>query len=441
MLALLQRLVDVRREEIPLLGWTWLYYYAVLAAYYVLRPIRDEAGVASGVDNLPWLFTATLAAMIVANPLFGALVSRLTRVQFVSWTYRFFALNLIVFFVLLKVATPEQNVWMGRAFFNWTAVFNLFVPSVFWAFMTDLFTPEQAKRLFGPISAAGTLGAMSGAALTAVLVQWVPGMYLLFLSVALLELAVLAVRRLSRLSSALTESGTRQGGEQVIGGSALAGVRQALSSPYLLGISGYMLLYTILSTFLYVQQAAIVDQTFASRAARTAFFAQVDVVTNLIALVLQMFAVSNIIRVLGVALTLGLLPTLTAFGFTTLGLMPTAAVVVAFQALRRAGNFAVARPTREVLFTVLSREDRYKAKSFIDTFVYRTGDQIGVWVQPAIAMLGLGLAATAWVAVPLSLLWLANGVWLGYRQESLAAPVPDPVVPGAGSLDPATPAA
>ena len=169
MLRLLGRVVHVEREELPALGWTWLYFYAVLASYYVIRPIRDEAGVAGGVDNLPWLWTGTLIAVSVSNPAFAALVARLPRVKFVSWSYRFFALNLIVFFVLLRAASGVENIWVGRVFYVWTAVFNLFVPSVFWAFMTDIFTRDQAKRLFGIISAAGTLGAMTGSILTATL--------------------------------------------------------------------------------------------------------------------------------------------------------------------------------------------------------------------------------------------------------------------------------
>src|SRR5688572_3885544 len=171
MYHLIRRIVDVKPEEVRSLGWTWVYFYAVLASYYVIRPIRDEAGVAGGVDNLPWLWTGTLVAMALANPAFATLVARLPRVRFVSWTYRFFMVNLVGFFFLLQGSSGEENIWVGRVFYVWTAVFNLFVPSVFWAFMSDLFTREQAKRLFGVISAAGTLGAMTGALLTATLAE------------------------------------------------------------------------------------------------------------------------------------------------------------------------------------------------------------------------------------------------------------------------------
>src|SRR5262245_13330507 len=219
MLRLLGRVVHVERDEVPALGWTWFYFYAVLAAYYVIRPISDEAGVAGGVANLPWLWTGTLVAVSLSNPAFGALVARLPRVRFVAWSNRFFALNLIAFFFLLRWATGEENIWLGRVFYVWTAVFNLFVPSVFWAFMTDIFTRDQAKRLFGIISAAGTLGAMTGSILTATLAQLMPPVYLLFVSAALIELSVLGVRRLARHSERLHAVGGTSSNQQIIGGS------------------------------------------------------------------------------------------------------------------------------------------------------------------------------------------------------------------------------
>ena len=437
MLRLLGRVVHVEPEELPALGWTWLYFYAVLASYYVIRPIRDEAGVAGGVDNLPWLWTGTLVAVSLSNPAFAALVARLPRVKFVSWSYRFFALNLIMFFFVLNGSSGAENIWLGRVFYVWTAVFNLFVPSVFWAFMTDIFTREQAKRLFGIISAAGTLGAMTGSILTATLAEHIPPIYLLFCSAALIELAVLAVRRLSKITERLREVGAKASNEQIIGGSVIAGIKNAVQSPYLLGISFYMLMFTILSTVLYFQQAGIVDRTFSDRGARTVFFARVDLLTNALAFVLQIFAFGNLVKFIGVTLTLAVLPAVSAAGFGLLGIYPTVAAVVVFQAVRRAGNFAVARPTREVLFTVLPREDRYKTKNFIDTFVYRLGDQIGAWSQAALGAAGMGLVGMAWLAVPVSLLWLVNGMWLGRRQERLAAAAvsPAPLPPVAPTSD------
>jgi len=418
---LLRRAMDLRPQEVRGLAWSWLYIFSVLSAYYIIRPIRDEMGVAGGVEHLPWLFTGTLLGMMLVNPPFAALVAKLPRVRFISITYRFFMAHLLLFGLLLKVATPAQNIWVGRLFFIWASIFNLFVVSVFWALMVDVFNAEQGKRLFGVISAGATLGSILGSSLTALLARHVGSTYLLLGSVALLEVAVFSVRHLSRLSEALRLRPTAGSEEVPIGGRVLSGLTHAFHSPYLLNISIYMLLFTITSTFLYFEQAAIVNRSFADRAARTVFFAQVDLLVNVLTLGAQLFLTARTLRVLGVALTLTVVPALSVFGFVTLGLAPTVAIIVLFQVLRRAGNFAVARPTREVLFTVIPREDKYKAKSFIDTVVYRSGDQIGAWSYALLSFLGLGMTGIAFVAVPISAAWLLNGFWLGRRQEAIAA--------------------
>ncbi|HTM06867.1 MAG TPA: MFS transporter [Verrucomicrobiae bacterium] len=417
---LLARVIDARPEELKALAWSWLYILSVFCSYYVIRPIRDEIGVAGGVENLPWLFTGTLIGMVAVNPPFAALVAKLPRARFISVTYRFFAANLLLFFMLLRGATAEQSVWIGRIFFIWTSIFNLFVVSVFWALMVDVFNSEQGKRVFGFISAGATLGAIMGSSLIASLARVVEPIYLFIASAALLEVAVLSVRRLSRLSEALSTQPAARGEKAVIGGNFLSGVTHAFKSPYLLNIGVYMLLYSITSTFLYFDQAAIVSRSFADRAARTEFFARVDLLVNVLTLACQIFLTERILRAFGVALTLTLLPALSAFGFAALGLAPTIAILVAFQVLRRTGNFAVARPTREVLFTVVPREDKYKTKNFIDTVVYRTGDQVGAWSYALFSFLGLGLTAIAFAAVPLSAAWLVNGWWLGKKQEAMA---------------------
>ncbi|MCU0255654.1 MAG: hypothetical protein MUF60_02830, partial [Vicinamibacterales bacterium] len=282
------------------------------------------------------------------------------------------------------------------------------------------FDQDQSQRLFGFIAAGATIGSISGSTLTAGLVSAVGTGPLLVVSALLLEVAVRSMRKLTDASSSQS---ARQAirDRELIGGHALAGLTHALKSPYLLAISGYMLLFTILSTFLYFQQASIASQAFTDRAARTQFFAQVDLAVNVLTLGIQLFVTGRLMKALGVAMTLTLLPLLTVAGFVWLALAPTVAAIVAFQVVRRAGNFAVARPTREVLFTLVSREDKYKAKSFIDTFVYRAGDQIGAWSYAGMAAIGLGVAGVAWAAVPLSLAWVATGWWVGRRHQRAAA--------------------
>lgn len=418
---LLRRFLDVRPAEVRALGWSWLYISCVLSSYYILRPIRDEMGVAGGVENLPWLFTGTLIGMAAVNPPFAALVARLPRQRFIAVTYRFFIVNLLLFGLLLNFATAEQNIWIGRAFFIWTSVFNLFVVSVFWALMVDVFDSEQSKRLFGFIAAGATLGGIAGSSVTAALAMHVPSSYLLLVSAVLLEVAVFGVGRLSRLAARLRQQPGRGPEETPIGGSLFAGVVHAVRSPYLLQVGFYILLFTVTSTFLYFQQAEIARQSFADRGTRTAFFARIDLAVNVLTLGAQLFLTARMLRSFGVAVTLGLLPALSVLGFGSLAAMPTIAVLVVYQVLRRAGNFAFARPSREVLFTVVPREDKYKAKSFIDTFVYRLGDQVGAWSYAGLGVVGLGMGGIALVAVPISIVWLINSWWLGKKQERLAA--------------------
>ena len=312
---LLKHLIDVRPAEMQALGWSWLYIFCVLSSYYILRPIRDEMGVAGGVENLQWLFTGTLVGMILVNPPFAALVAKLPRVRFIAVTYRFFIANLLIFILLLNLATAEQHIWVGRLFFIWTSVFNLFVVSVFWALMVDVFDSEQGKRLFGFIAAGATLGGIAGSSITASLAKDVPATYLLLGSAILLEAAVFSVRRLARLSDVLHQRPAAQSGESLIGGNILSGLTHAFKSPYLVNVSVYILLFAITSTFLYFQQAEIARQSFADRGARTAFFARVDLWVNILTLGAQLFLTGRVLRTVGVGSYLGNAAGLEHLGF------------------------------------------------------------------------------------------------------------------------------
>jgi AAA family ATP:ADP antiporter len=417
--AAARRVVAVRPEEVPALAWAWLYIFAVLSSYYIMRPIREQMAVAGGVHNIQWLFTATLAGLIILNVPFAWLVKTLPRTRFIPITYRFFAANILLFAIVLHVVDGTTRVWVGRAFFVWISVFNLFVVSVFWALVVDVFNSEQGKRLFGFIAAAATVGAICGSSITAALARHVPVAALLIGAALLLEVAVLAVRGLSRISAAL-QARPHENAEQPVGGNLLAGITHPFKSRYLANISVFILLFAITSTFLYFQQAALVRDNFHDRASQTTFFAQIDLAVNVITLVVQLFFTGRIVGFLGVGLTLAVLPLLTMIGFGTLAAMPALTTLMVFQVLRRSCDYAIARPTREVLYTVVPREDRYKAKNFIDTVVYRTGDQVGAWSYALIAMLGFGSRILAAIAVGLAVLWLVNAWWLGRRQDALA---------------------
>ena len=416
--ALARRLVDARPGEWAVLGLAALYHFLVLAAWYVLRPIRDAMGTAGGVDDLPWLFTATLLVMLAAQPLYAAVVARWPRPVSVPWTYRFFALHLLVFWLLLESAPGASQLWLGRAFFVWASVFNLFIVSVFWSFVDDLFEVGQGKRLFGFVAAGGTLGGVLGAALTAGLVERLGEAPLLLVSAALLEGGVRCARALGRrrAAAAVEQSHAER---EAVGGGALAGVSSVLRSPYLAGICGFLFLYTLSSTFLYFVQADIVTTALPERSARTAFFARLDLWVNASTLVLQTGATGRVLAALGVGGTLALLPALSLAGFAALGALPTLGLLALVQVARRASNFALTRPAREILFIPLSREEKYKSKAFVDTFVYRLGDQVGAWTSAGLTALGLGVAGIAGAAAPLAALWLALTVWLGRRHARL----------------------
>jgi AAA family ATP:ADP antiporter len=420
---ILPRIIAVRPAETRVVLWCWFYIFAVLSSYYIMRPIRDQMGVAGGVNNLQWLFTGTLAGMLLLNPPFAWLVKKFPRRRFIPLTYHFFVVNILLFAAALYFADPAQTVWIGRVFFIWVSVYNLFVVSVFWQLNVDLFSPEQGKRLFGFIAAGATIGAISGSSLTAILARYVSSTLLLLGSAMLLEVAVFSVGRLARLSPTLHRQPT--GGTETaqadrpIGGGVLTGITHALRSPYLLVVSTFMLLFAITATFLYFQQAGIVSHRFPDRGSQTAFFASIDLAVNCLTLLVQLFFTGRIVLLLGVGVALALLPAVTMAGFGMLAFAPSLGTIAVFQVLRRAGDYAIARPTREVLFTVVPREDRYKTKGFIDTFVYRLGDQVGAW---SVALLGgLESIATALAAIPIAAIWLVTALWLGRRQEVLQA--------------------
>ena len=444
--GILGRAVDLRPGEGPALVWSCVYFFLILTAYYILRPIRDEMGVQGGVENLAWLFTGTLLGMLLVHPLYTTLVARLPRTRFIPLTYRFFILNLVFFFLFFRFSEAGQAVWIGRVFFIWVSVFNLFVVSVFWSFMTDLYRPSQSKRLLGIIAAGGTLGAMTGASITSALAVPLGPINLLLVSALFLELAAQAARVLDRQEARVAAAAAAQPerdddarprgaaveappaepragearGSQVIGGGALEGIRNVLRSPYLLGIAALMLFFTISTTFLYFQQAALTDVFFGEDSARrTRFFANIDLLVNVLTLLTQLFITGRMLRWLGVGVSLAFLPLVSVIGFGVLGVAPVLAVLVVLQVLRRAGNYAIQRPAREVLYTVLARTDKYKAKNFNDTFVYRVGDQVGAWSYTLISWLGMGIAGLSFLMVPFSAVWLVLALWLGRRYRRI----------------------
>jgi AAA family ATP:ADP antiporter len=424
----LRRLVAVEPGEMRVLFWSFIYFFALLCSYYIIRPMRDEMGIAGGVDKLQWMFTGTFLVMLAAVPLFGWVAKRFPVRQFLPYVYYFFIANLVLFFILFK--TDLTHAYVARAFFIWASVFNLFIVSVFWSFMADIFNNEQAQRLFGVIAAGGTAGALTGPVLTAALINSLGPANMLLISVAFLAVAVWCIHRIvAWKKSAESNSSedvqlrlekTDSGKDQAIGGSTFAGIRLVFSSSYLIGICFLILLYTTLATFLYFQQAQIVRDSFDDSASRTALFAAIDFSVNFLTIVTQLLLTSRIVRRWGLSWALALIPILLGFGFLLLGMMPMLSILIAVQVLRRAGNYAVMRPAREMLYVVLGKEEKYKAKNFIDTVVYRGGDAVSAWAYSGLKAVGINLAGIALVAVPLAAVWAWISFKLGKRQVQLA---------------------
>jgi AAA family ATP:ADP antiporter len=426
--AFLKKIVDVRPNELRALWLGFAFFFVILAGYYVIRPIRDNIG-ASNFEDLWWMFTIVLLAMVAANALFSTIVARMPRRKFIPIAYRFFAVNLLIFFLLMRAVPPGKQPWVDGSFFVWVSVFNLFNTAIFWGFMTDLFTSEQGKRLFGFIAVGGSLGAILGPIITTFLVHRVSTGVLLLISAAMFELAAQCVRffptdsRRADVPSTDQKDGAAMADEP-IGGRFWDGVTHIGRSPYLFVLFLFILLYTLTSTWAYFQQAELTKTGFADRMARTAFFAKLDLSVNTLTLFLQIFLTGRLMKSLGVTVTLLFMPVLSLFGFAAIGLVPGLAMLAVFQVARRASTFAFMRPAREVLFTVLRREDKYKAKSFIDTFGYRCGDQVGAWTYSGLHALGLGLSAISFIAVPVVAGWCALGVWLGRKQGQIASANP-----------------
>src|SRR5436305_2053874 len=412
------KIVDVNPEEIRALWLGFTFFFVVLAGYYVIRPVRDNIG-ASYSENLWWMFTVVLLTMLVANALFSAIVARMSRRRFIPIAYRFFISNLIIFFVLMQFAPPGKRPWIDICFFVWVSVFNLFATAVFWGFMTDLFTTEQGKRLFGFIAVGGSLGGMLGPIITASLVHYVSTGFLLLICAAMLEIAAQSVRFFPAEFRGSDSTSGEAAAEKPIGGKFWDGLTNICKSPYLFGLFLFIFLYTLTSTWTYFQQAELTKAGFADKAARTAFFAKLDLSVNTLTLILQIFVTGRLMKFLGVTVTLLAMPVLSLFGFAAIGFAPVLPVLAAFQIARRASTFVFMRLARDVLFTVLRREDKYKAKSFIDTFGYRCGDQFGVSYS-GLKALGLSLSAISYIAVPVVAGWCALGIWLGREQRALA---------------------
>ncbi|MBZ5715345.1 NTP/NDP exchange transporter [Nannocystis pusilla] len=409
-------IAPLRREELPGALWSAGLIFCALCSFYILRPIRDEMGVAGGTDKLAWLFTATFLVMLAAVPLYSWVVARFGRRTIVPLVYRFCALVLLGFVAAFALLDGSAQVWTARAFFVWAAVYNLLVVSVFWELMADLWRREQGERLFGLVAAGGSAGALLGPLLTAALVPKLGASALVLLAALFLEGAIVCARGLMRSFRTGSQEHVHEAmsmDARPIGGGALAAFALIARSPRLRGISLWVVLLTTTATFAYFEQARIVKAAITDPGERTALFARADFVVNAISVALQGLAVGRIIPRLGVGWTLALLPIVSLVGFAVLAASPVVAVLIGFQIVRRAADFSLAKPAREVLFTQAGREAKYKAKHLIDTALYRGGDVAAGWLYSGLGALGVAGPGLCGVAALLCLPWAVLSRMLG----------------------------
>ncbi|WP_130907161.1 MFS transporter [Pseudomonas sp. Sample_16] len=404
--------LNVLPSERAALALGFAFHFCVLASYYLVRPLRDALGLEGGADQLQWLFTATFVVMLLMVPVFGALASRLPATRFVPLIYRVIAASMLVFGLL--IANHVAPVTVGRVFFVWISIYNLFIVSIFWSVLVDRFTSEQGRRLFGCIAAGGTLGTFIGPLLAATMATRLGPVALTVAAALLLEIAVHCYRGL--LARTQSQSGKPLLDERRMGGNMLAGITLILRSPYLLGLVLFMLLHTSAATLLYFEQGRIVADSYADTGSRTQFFAIVDLIVSALTLTLQLLLTAPLIRLVGIGGALLAMPLATIVAFAAMALAPVPATVALAQGLRRAVEFALVRPAREVLWTVVSREEKYKAKNVIETLVYRGGDAASGWLSAGLTALGAGFGLVALVIVPFAGMWGGLCLWLARRQ-------------------------
>jgi AAA family ATP:ADP antiporter len=413
---LLASVVDVKREERRALLWSFAYFFLILSAYYVLRPLRDNAGISGGTRALPWLFTATFFVMLAIAPLYGWLVAKLPRKKLIPLVYHFFAANIVVFWLLLTFGIAQQFVY--QVFFVWLTVFSIVAVPVFWSYLADIWRSDQGKRLYGFIAAGGSLGALAGPTVTRLLVEPLGPVNLFLLPAILVELAVLCAARLGPSAAGFNQTPPSA---PPIGGSAFEGFAAILKSPYLGGIAGWVVLLSLGNTILYLVQAEVVAAATADAVERTRIFATIEQWTGMLQILLQLALTGRLIKHFGTGIAAAFLPVVFALGFGALALAPVLMLVMAFQASQRTANFAISNPAREVLFTVADREDKYKAKNVIDSVLFRGADMSWSWAFSILTTkLALGIPVIALLMVPVSLGWAGLSLFLGKQQEKRA---------------------
>jgi AAA family ATP:ADP antiporter len=415
--------VNARDDELLPALCGFLLFLCLFTGYFMLRPIRESMGIAAGVENLQWLFTATFVAMLVAVPLFAWLSARVPRLRLIDWVYGFFGFNLLMFVEVFQF--QPDSIWLAKVFYVWISVYNLFVVSVAWSLMADVFDSEQAKRLFAFVAAGASIGGLLGPALSALLIEPIGASGVMLLAALLLGVTLVLKRALMRWretgGAGRPDAAPTQSPRQPLQGNPFSGLTAVFQSPYLLGIAGFVVLLATVSTFLYFEQARLVAELYPDRASQVRIFGTIDIIVQAGALLSQLFITGRIAPKLGIRALLASVPLLMCIGFVGLALAPGFALLAALMIIRRIGEYAFVRPGREMLFAPLDAESKYKAKNVIDTVVYRAGDAMSGWAKSLLDMLGQGAGLAAMVGACCALLWGYLGWQLGRQADNAAS--------------------
>ena len=412
----LERIVCVEPTELKVVLTAFAYFFFLMVSYFILRPLRDTMGTVYGVSHLQELFTGTFLLSLVAAPVFAGFASRIRLATFLPWVYWFIAITMVIFYVLFRRVTNDR--WVAAAFYIWLSTFNLITISVFWSLMADIFSTVQAKRLFGFIAAGGTLGTITAPAFVTLFVKAIGTNNLLLISAAGFTICALLVRLMEAEKQELISKGA---GVQTttlnrpLGGNPFDGFALLFRSRYLLMIALFLLLMTWISTVIYFQLGDLISKEFASRAARTQAYATIDLATNSIAILIQLFGTGRFVQRFGVTAGLLLNPVIMVLAFLAVAFSPVLLVLGGIQVVRRFSEYAIAKPSRDMLFTIVDQQAKYKAKNVIETVVYRFGDLTSAWLSAAI--LPFGVAGLAIFGIVISLAWFPVGFLLGRQYE------------------------
>jgi len=412
----LERILCIEPGEVKIVLSSFAYFFFLMASYFILRPLRDTMGTVYGVAHLQELFTGTFLLSLVAAPVFAGFASRVRLATFLPWVYWFIAITMVIFYTLFRSVTNDR--WVAAAFYIWLSTFNLITISVFWSLMADIFSAVQARRLFGFIAAGGTLGTITAPAFITLFVKAVGTNNLLLISAAGFAICALLVRLLEAEKQKLISKGTQTQPTTLthgLGGNPFDGFALLFRSRYLLMIALFLLLMTWISTVIYFQLGDLISKDFASRTARTQAYATIDLATNSIAILIQLFGTGRFVQRFGVTAGLLLNPVIMVMAFLAVAFSPVLLVLGSIQVVRRFSEYAIAKPSRDMLFTIVDQQAKYKAKNVIETVVYRFGDLTSAWLSAAI--LPFGVAGLAFFGVAVCLLWFPVAFVLGRQYE------------------------